>query len=126
MEQYQNATIDPICAACGDSIGGMPMDTYVKAIEYRGPRLLCPDCRTHKCDCCGWFIPGQTMRSVVDADGKYLGNACDACFSWVISDDPTRSDFPHFRIVHRLNLGFVRFTEENGERIPSLVVEELL
>src|SRR4029450_12750356 len=125
MSTFRNATINPICAACQEPIGDMPIDIYIKAVEYRGDHLLCPDCRTHKCDCCGWFLPGQVMRSVLDFDEDYIGNACEACFQWVLPANPTRDHFPHFLLCQKLNLVYVRYSYENGERVPSLVVEEL-
>lgn len=121
-----NASINPVCAACGEPIGSMPLDIYVKAVEYRGERLLCPECREHRCDCCGWFKPSEITRKVVDANGKFMGLACETCFIWVIADNPIPSDFPNFRCTHGLNLGYVRFINSGGEIVPSLVVEELL
>jgi hypothetical protein len=92
----QNSTINPICCHCGQSIGEMPLDIYMMAVEYRGPFLLCPICRIHKCDCCGWVIPAQIMTPVYSND-HFIGNACESCKDWVLTDNPAKEDFPHFR-----------------------------
>lgn len=95
-----NAVINPICAICQERIGEMTLDLYMDAIGHRGPHLLCPDCRLHKCDCCGYFKPNDAGRKVVDAHGVYLGRACEICWDWVIGDNPTSEDFPFFFQLH--------------------------
>lgn len=120
MSIQHNATINPLCAVCNLPIGDMPLDIYIRAVEYRGDHLLCPDCRAHQCDCCGWFLPGQETRKVVDWQGYFAGNACDVCFDWVLPDNPNRDDFPAFQLCQKPNLMFVTYTMVDGKKIYSI------
>lgn len=104
MERITNALINPICAACKENIGEMPLDIYLEAVEYRGTFLLCPNCRTHYCDCCGWFIPHQQMRPNF-SDGEFVGNSCEPCSDWILPEEAlSREDFPHFQLMKKPNL----------------------
>jgi hypothetical protein len=103
-----NSNVDPICAACKENIGAMPLDIYLRAIAARGEYLFCPDCRTHKCDCCGWFIPTQTMQAVYSDEGQFLGNACETCVTWVLPLDDEGLELPYFRTMQKPNLKWVR------------------
>jgi len=109
-----NASIDPLCAGCNTPIGAMPLDIYQRAIDYRGVYLFCPDCRRHKCDVCGWFVPNQDMTAIVDINGTYLGNACEGCKDWVLPDSPAQADFPHFQTMKKPNLRYITQMFGNG------------
>lgn len=99
------AKINPTCCICGESIGEMTIDIYLAAIGYRGEYLFCPNCRTHKCDCCGIFNGNQTTRKVYHGtNGNFLGRACETCFQFVVSYSPTEADFPSFFQFARPNL----------------------
>lgn len=103
----KNATINPLCCVCLEPIGSMTLDIYLKAIETRGEYLFCPDCRKHKCDSCGWFIPGEIMTKNYK-NGEFLGSSCETCTTWVInSDDVYKEDFPHFLTNVKPNLTYI-------------------
>jgi len=116
MLDYVNATVNPICCVCQEKIGEMPLDIYQRAVELRGEFLFCPDCRTHKCDSCGWFIPSQLMVPFVDGKGKFIGNCCETCVTFLFMDDPEKEDFPHFRTMLQPNLTYVKFHSPSQEQ----------
>jgi len=98
-----DTTVNPLCAGCLNRIGEMTLDTYARAIAYRGKYLLCPECRKYHCDCCGDMVNEETRKVFIVGDYKFLGRACSPCWSWVISDNPTKVDFPHFSINAKPN-----------------------
>lgn len=59
------------------------------------------------------------MKEVKDGLARFIGNACESCWTWVIDDMPTKQDFPHFLQTAKPNLEFLQFNSvasENEQR----------
>lgn len=112
-----DTTVNPLCAGCLNRIGEMTLDTYARAIAYRGKYLLCPECRVHHCDCCGNMMIEECRKVYIVGDYQYLGNACSSCWSWVISDNPTKIDFPNFSLNAKPNFQGFPASQGGGKLI---------
>ena len=51
-ETEQRGVLRVFCAACNFHLGTMRLPTIMRAMSLKGP-LICPECRTRKCDYCG-------------------------------------------------------------------------
>lgn len=67
------------CLACGQDLGSMTLEQVTRALRWRGD-LLCPDCRSRRCDYCGYIgVDELETRAHPDRDGLKV-RKCYWCY----------------------------------------------